>query len=162
MIIQDFIYGCWNGFPPCVLSSLEFLGLVCCCAGLTPNSILHGFVREPYKTCLSISRIHAENVGSVQRWSLIGLLHKQEFWYRDCVVGRSWGYRFDCGLLPIGWYHFRSLSRFCGRGNGVESRKGNDWLGITSKGLWYAGCLLSPGAILLEEELGAWLLDVND
>ena len=28
-----FIYGCWNEFPPCILSSLECLGLVCCCAG---------------------------------------------------------------------------------------------------------------------------------
>ena len=37
-------------FPLCVSSLLECLGLVCCRAGLRPNSIQRGFVREPHNT----------------------------------------------------------------------------------------------------------------
>ena len=40
----------WNEFPPCISVLLECLGLVCCCAGLRPNSILHGFIQEPITT----------------------------------------------------------------------------------------------------------------
>ena len=52
MIVQGFIYGYWNEFSPCFLSLLECLGLVCCCAGLRPNSIPHGFVQEPHNKYL--------------------------------------------------------------------------------------------------------------
>ena len=48
MVVQGFICGYQNEFSPCFLSSLECLGLVCCCAGLRPNSIPHGFILEPH------------------------------------------------------------------------------------------------------------------
>ena len=49
MIVWDLcIYGNWNGSPPCMSLSLDSLGLIRCCAGCQPNSIPHGFLREPH------------------------------------------------------------------------------------------------------------------